>query len=104
MKKYYPVGSINDLKPGKGLKVKIKKRTIAVFKHKNKIYAIQNNCPHQNADLADGYIKDGKVFCSLHHWGFELLTGAYSFNPEIFLKTYDVKIENEEIFVCLDSI
>ena len=63
MKKFYPVGSINDLRPGKGMKVKIKNRTIALFKHKNKVYAIQNSCPHQNADLADGYIKDhgGKI-------------------------------------------
>jgi NAD(P)H-dependent nitrite reductase small subunit len=104
LKNFYPVGSINDLRPGKGMKVKIKKRTIALFKHKNNIYAIQNNCPHQNADLADGYIKDEKVFCTLHHWGFELLTGAYSFNPKILLKTYEVKIENDIILVRIDSL
>ena len=103
MKKFYPVGSINDLHSGKGMKVKLKKRTIALFKHKSKIYAIQNHCPHQNADLADGYIKDGKVFCTLHHWGFELKTGAYSFNPKIFLKTFEVKIENDMILVGIDS-
>jgi len=84
LKKFYPVGSINDLLPGKGKKVRVKRKAIALFRYKNKIYAIQNNCPHQNADLADGYIKDQKVYCSLHHWAFELATGAYSFNPNIF--------------------
>ncbi len=103
MKKFYPVGSINDLRPGKGLKIKLKNRTIALFKHKSQIYAIQNSCPHQNADLADGYIKDEIVYCTLHHWGFELMTGAYSFNPKIFLETYEVKIENDMILVGLDS-
>ena len=86
------------------MKVRVKKRTIAIFKHKNKIYAIQNNCPHQNADLADGYIKEEKVYCSLHHWAFELSTGAYSLNPKIFLKTFEVKINEDVIFVAIDNI
>jgi nitrite reductase/ring-hydroxylating ferredoxin subunit len=103
LKKFYPVGSVNDLRAGKGMKVRVKRRTIALFKHKNKIYAIQNNCPHQNADLADGYIKNEKVYCSLHHWGFELTTGAYSFNPNIFLKTFEVKIDDNIIFVGIDT-
>jgi len=85
------------------MKVKIENRTIALFKHKNEIYAIQNGCPHQNADLADGYIKDEKIYCALHHWGFELLTGAYSFNPKIFLNTFEVKIEEDIILVGIDS-
>ena len=86
------------------MKVRIKKRTIAIFKHNNKIYAIQNNCPHQNADLADGYIKEEKVYCSLHHWAFELSTGAYSLNPKISLKTFEVKINEDVIFVAIDNI
>ena len=72
--------------------------------HKNTVYAIQNNCPHQNADLADGYIKDDKLFCSMHHWAFELSSGAYSFNPKIFIKTFDVKINDDVIFVGIDTL
>ena len=104
MKKFYPVGSVKDLKPGKGMRVSVNRRTIALFLHKNKIYALQNNCPHQNADLADGYIRDKKIYCSMHHWAFDLDTGAYSFNPKIFLKTFDVKIKDDLIFVGIDTI
>ena len=104
MKKFYPVGSVNDLRPGKGLRVRVKRNTIAIFMHKNTVYAIQNNCPHQNADLADGYIKDDKLFCSMHHWAFELSSGAYSFNPKIFIKTFDVKINDDVIFVGIDTL
>jgi nitrite reductase/ring-hydroxylating ferredoxin subunit len=103
MKKFYPAGSIHDLKPGKGKKIRIKRRTIALFNFKNKVYAIQNNCPHQNADLADGYTKDGKVYCALHHWAFDLVTGAYSFNPNVFLNTFEVKIEDDMIFVGFEA-
>lgn len=85
------------------MKVWIKKKSIALFMHNHKIYAIQNSCPHQNADLADGYIKEEKIYCALHHWAFELATGAYSFNPEIFLKTFEVKVNEGTIFVGIDN-
>ena len=103
MKKFFAAGSIHDLKPGKGKKIRIKKQSIAIFKYKNDVFAIQNRCPHQNADLADGYIKDGNVYCSLHHWAFNLSSGAYSFNPNVAIKTFDVKIENDIIYVGIDS-
>ena len=103
MKKYYSAGSVHDLKPGKGKKIRIQKRTIAIFKYKDRIFAIQNRCPHQNADLADGYIKEGKVYCALHHWAFDLSSGAYSFNPNISLHTFEVKIENDIIFIGVET-
>ena len=99
LKQFLPVASINDLKPGKGIKVHLKNKVVALFLYKGKIYALQNNCPHQNADLADGYIKDGKLFCSLHHWSFDLLTGAYSFNPKMQLNAYDVQIKENTIYI-----
>jgi NAD(P)H-dependent nitrite reductase small subunit len=102
MKKFYPVCSIYDVRSGKGKKVRIKNRTIALFKYKNDVYAIQNRCPHQNADLADGYIKDDRVYCSLHHWSFDIFTGAYFFNPKVSIQTFEVKIENDKIFVGIE--
>ncbi len=104
MKKFYPVVSLHDLRPGKGMKVRVNRKTIALFNHGNKVYALQNNCPHQNADLADGYIKDDKVYCALHHWAFDLSTGAYSFNPKVSLQTFEVQIEDDIIFVGVDNI
>jgi len=103
LKKYYPVASISDIISGKGLKIKIKKNSIALFIHKGKLYAVQNKCPHQNADLSDGYIMNNKLYCSLHHWAFDLVDGAYAFNHDMRLKTYETKIENNMIFICLDE-
>jgi len=103
MIKFYPAGLIHDIKPGKGKKIRIKNRTIALFNIENTVYAMQNKCPHQNADLADGYVKDGKVYCTLHHWAFDLSTGAYSFNPNIFIQTFEVKIKDDLIFVGIDE-
>jgi NAD(P)H-dependent nitrite reductase small subunit len=103
LKMFIPITQANNLIPGQGLKVRIKGKNIALFKHKNKIYAIQNGCPHQNADLADGYIKDDKVHCKLHNWAFELSSGIYSFNPKMRLCTYEVRVRNDIIYIGIDS-
>ena len=103
MKNFYPVALIDEIIPGKGLKVKLKKKTIAIFRLKDKIFAIQNKCPHQNADLSNGYIRNKKLYCYLHHWAFNLADGSYDFNPEMHLKIYETKVEDGMICIGLDE-
>ena len=99
MKQKHLVALVKDILPGKGYKIKIGKEIIALFNYKGKFFAIQNRCPHQNADLADGYIKEGRVHCALHNWAFDLSTGSISFNPDQKIKTFSVLIENDSIYI-----
>ena len=40
-------------------------------------WRIERWCPHRRADLTRfGEIADGVLTCSLHHWRFDLVTGA----------------------------
>ena len=99
--KYIKLCTIDDLPEGHGKKVKIGRHTIAVFKYRDKVYAFQNACPHQSADLSKGYIRDRKLYCRLHHWAFELESGAYLFNPHMSIHTYTVHIENGIVYLEL---
>ncbi len=92
---------MEDLPENHGKKIKFGRLSIALFKHGGKIYAYQNACPHQNADLADGYIRDMKLYCRLHHWAFNLENGAYVFNPKMRLRKYNVFIENGIVYLDL---
>ena len=103
MRKYYPVLAENLLIPGKGIKIKFKHYKIALFKDGDNIYAVQSNCPHQNADLSDGYIVNDRLYCSLHNWAFSLPDGRYIFNPEMRLKTYETKTLKGMIYVAFDE-
>lgn len=96
------VARTNELGPGQGKKIKVGKLQIALFNYRGKYFALQNYCPHQNADLADGYIRDGQLYCPMHHWAFDLFNGAYAFNPELKIKTYPVLVEQESIYIMLD--
>jgi NAD(P)H-dependent nitrite reductase small subunit len=103
LSRFIKVAKLNTIPNVKGKKVKVKGRYIALFKYKNKIYAINNSCPHQGADLSDGHIKESNVVCPLHNWQFDLKTGAFSGNENIRIPTYKTKVEDNDVFILWEN-
>ena len=64
------------------------------------IYATDRICTHAEADLSLGFLSDEGVRCPLHLSVFNLENGR-PLNPpaEEALKTYNVKIDQNEIYV-----
>jgi nitrite reductase/ring-hydroxylating ferredoxin subunit len=56
-----------------------------------KIYAIDNICPHQGASLGLGEIKGEEIICPLHQWRFNVKTGACSVE-KYGLERYEVEV------------
>lgn len=89
----------SELKDKIGQRFFIEDVEIAVFKVDEKIYALNNICPHQKSHLIyDGFIEDGKVTCPAHGWQFDLASGNLAPGRK-GLDTYEVKIINDEIYV-----
>ncbi len=89
---------------------KIKKGDMIPFDHNEKkllianlggkIYATDRICTHAEADLTNGILNEDGVTCPLHLSIFNLHTGKPQNLPaEKPLKTYNVKIEQNEIYV-----
>lgn len=67
---------------------------------KGKIYATDQICTHAEADLSTGFLTEEGVRCPLHLSVFNLENGKPQNPPaEEPLKTYNVKIEQNEIYV-----
>ncbi len=96
---YSKICHISELKEGTGKRFFINETEIAVFKIKERIFAVSNICPHQKtASMFEGEVENGFVICPFHGWKFNLETGNTPSGGN-GLKTYDVKIENEFVFV-----
>lgn len=64
------------------------------------IYATDRICTHAEADLSLGFLSDEGVRCPLHLSVFNLENGKPQNPPaEESLKTYNVKIDQNEIYV-----
>ncbi len=65
-----------------------------------KIFATDRICTHEEADLSTGILSEEGVRCPLHLSVFDLNTGKPQNLPaEESLKTYNVKIDNNEVYV-----
>ena len=65
-----------------------------------KIFATDRICTHAEADLSTGILNEEGIRCPLHLSVFNLETGQPQNPPaERPLKTYNVKIEKNEIYV-----
>ena len=73
---------------------------IAVFNVGGTYYALDDTCTHERASLADGFVEDGAVECSLHSACFELSTGKALCLPAVrAVRTHPVEVRDGAIWV-----
>jgi nitrite reductase (NADH) small subunit len=73
---------------------------VAVFHTRSGgVFAVQANCPHRNGPLADGLVGGTTVICPLHAWNFELSSGEPISAGSCKLKTYPVRVDEEQMIV-----
>ena len=100
MSQWYSIAQKNDLKPGQGIQVPLEEKILAVFNIEGKFYAMDDTCTHAGASLAEGAIAGGVVTCPWHGATFDIVTGAALSDPAYEgVKTYNVKVEGDEVFV-----
>ncbi len=97
---YIDVLAISDVPMNRAKIIKIADEDrIAVFRHENKIVAVENACAHQNGPLGEGRIVDGCITCPWHGYQYEPETGC---SPPPFtekIATYPVLLHNARIWV-----
>ena len=96
---FLKVASKNEIRPGTGKVIDINGISIAIMNDNGKFFAISNTCAHMQGPLGEGTCESGKVTCQWHGWSYDLKTGKNTFNEEIKLETYEVKIQGENILV-----
>lgn len=75
-------------------------KKILIANLKGNIHATDLICTHAEADLSTGFLSDEGVRCPLHLSVFNLENGEPQNPPaELSLKVYNVKIEQDEIYV-----
>lgn len=100
MSEWVKVCKKDQLNDGDMLPFDYKDKKILIANKGDKIYATGLICTHAEADLSTGFMTDEGVRCPLHLSVFDLETGEPQNPPaETPLQTYNVKIEQDEIYV-----
>jgi NAD(P)H-dependent nitrite reductase small subunit len=98
----YLLGSIEDFPEGKGRAFRAGARTVAVFRTKDKIFAVANRCVHKGASLCDGEVTENGtvVRCPWHNWPFRLDSGQNCLDPKEKIRTYEVRMDGDQVILC----
>jgi NAD(P)H-dependent nitrite reductase small subunit len=95
---FVKAAAITEVKKDKSKVVTVNGKEIALFNVDGKIYAIQNHCPHRSGPLGEGVLEGEVVACPWHGWRFNVTNGKNAVMP-VSVKTYEVKVEDGNIFV-----
>ncbi|RLL74505.1 nitrite reductase (NAD(P)H) small subunit [Ochrobactrum soli] len=102
VRNWIAIGTLDDIPPQGSRCVKNGPTTIAVFRtFDDRLFAIEDRCPHKNGPLSQGIVHDGCVTCPLHNWVINLATGKAEGADEGATQTFPVKQEGNTIYLAL---
>ncbi|MGD8495261.1 MAG: non-heme iron oxygenase ferredoxin subunit [Gemmatimonadales bacterium] len=94
------VARLEDVPEG-GLKgIEIDGTRIVLAESGGEIFALYDECSHEEFPLSEGEVVDGQVECILHGARFDLRTGKPKALPAVRpVRAYECRVENGEIQV-----
>lgn len=111
------VAKVGEIEPGTFKLVPIGRHGVGVYNVNGVYRAIANYCPHEGGPLCSGrlggrsvtdgdapggasVVEDGEyIYCPWHQWGFELASGTTAVKPEWTIRTYPVRVEDDNVIV-----
>jgi nitrite reductase/ring-hydroxylating ferredoxin subunit len=91
--------TLTELQEKGQLLVRLNQQAIALFYDNDRVYAIDNRCPHMGFPLHGSVCKDGIVTCPWHYARFDLASGGTFDSWADDVRSFPVEIQNGEIWV-----
>lgn len=95
------IGQLSDI-PQRGARcLNTPHGKVAVFRTgDDRVFAIDDHCPHKGGPLSQGIVHGASVTCPLHNWVISLETGKAQGADEGSVRTIPIKLEGHTIFVA----
>ncbi len=91
--------SLAELRAAGRLVVHLDRHTLCLFAEGEKVYAVDNRCPHMGFPLHRGTVCDGILTCHWHHARFDLATGGTFDQFADELRRFPVELDGDAILV-----
>jgi nitrite reductase (NADH) small subunit len=96
------IGRVEDIPKLGARVVRTPQGNIAVFRNaEDRVFALEDRCPHKGGPLSQGIVYDCKVACPLHSWRIDLMSGHAVAPDEGAAQTYPVTIKQGVVYLSL---
>ena len=78
--------------------------SVAICNADGKFYAVEDVCTHDGGPLGEGFLEGCAIECPRHGAQFDIRTGEVLRAPAYLpIKTYPVRVEDESLFVEVET-
>ncbi|MGA2776248.1 MAG: non-heme iron oxygenase ferredoxin subunit [Steroidobacteraceae bacterium] len=101
--KWVDAGPAAELGEGQSISIAIGRRMVAIARSEGEVFAVEDVCTHDGAELTGGEIEGGQIVCPRHGARFCLRTGQ-ALTPPAYepVRVFATKIESGRIWVRAD--
>ena len=97
---FIDIGAIDDIPPQGARLIKTQQGCVAVFRTADdRVFAMDDRCPHKGGPLSEGIVHGTSVTCPLHNWVFSLETGQAQGADSGAVATYVLRVEAGRILL-----
>jgi nitrite reductase (NADH) small subunit len=75
---------------------------IAIFRNaENKVFALEDACPHKKGPLSQGIVFGDRVACPLHNWTIGLSDGCAQAPDSGCTASFPLKVLGNDVYIAL---
>jgi 3-phenylpropionate/trans-cinnamate dioxygenase ferredoxin subunit len=101
MADFVTVAQVDEIPPGERLVVEMGRSWVVIFNVDGTLYALEDQCSHEEYPLSDGFIDGCEVECAKHGARFDLRTGKNTAPPALVpVRAYDVRVLGDEVQIA----
>jgi nitrite reductase (NADH) small subunit len=95
------LASLNEVPPGTLIEIIQDDNVYALCNVEGELRAVSGVCPHSGGPLGQGALDGSIITCPWHAWEFDSSTGVCTFDDELRVQIYPVRVEAGEILADL---
>ena len=101
---YVRACALDELRDGEALGVTVEDQELALARHGDEVFAVEDICSHAAVALSEGDVEDCTVECWLHGSRFDLRTGEPLGPPAVRpVPVYPLTVDGERVLVDVDG-
>ena len=96
--------ALADVPEDEAVGVTLGTQGVAVARHGDEVFAVEDSCSHADVPLSEGEVEDCTVECWLHGSKFDLRTGKPTGLPATEpVATFPVDVRDGDIYIDIDT-
>lgn len=99
------VGLLDEIPPRGARLVRLPRLDIAIFRTADeRVFALEDRCPHKNGPLSQGIVHGHKVTCPLHDWVIDLESGDAMGADKGCVQVMNVRVDAGRLYLSLEAL